>query len=212
MMTWPVISSDLARRASSRRARRRMPPSDGLPQPRAGLPASWGTEDHRKRAEATREKFKAEGAQVPRFTERVDAAGNPTPPPPPPWFTLVAAIFPAIPVACFVPVSTMFIWLPVWIAAFYLLPRPLGIELSPMLFVCLVVTYRALSHEGWSGVGLYLLTPILGFLMNLVESALWDTAEPFLVGQPGFGAGTTRVRQVGSGAGGASSQPVAKSD
>ena len=144
-----------------------------------------------------REEFAAEGAKVPRFSERVDASGNPSPPPPP-WFTFVAGLVPAIPVACFIPLSTILILFPVWVAVFYV-PNPIP-AVSPMLILCLMVTYYALSEAGWSGVLLLLLSALLGFLLNLAESAFWDTLEPFLVGQPGFGAGHNRVRPEGQAA------------
>ena len=144
-------------------------------------------QQHRRVAKMKRDVLRADGAAVPRFNQRVDAAGKPAPPPPP-WFTLVAALVPAIPYASVLPLSTLLLWLPVWICAFYYLPRPVA-QLSPCLVLCIAVTAGALWQQGWSSRWLLLLSPTLGFLMNLVESALWDTLEPFLVGKPGFGAG-----------------------
>ena len=172
-----------------------------LPRPSPMLPSSWGTEDHRKRSKAARERLSEEGAKAPRMTPRLDANGNAAPPPPPPWFTFVAAVVPALPCMCFVPPSILLMWHPVWVATFYVLPRPVP-QLSPMLILCFVVTFRALVHEGWeSWTSLLVLTAVIGFLMNLAESALWDTLEPFMVGMPGFGAGQQRTRQGASGGG-----------
>ena len=154
---------------------------DGLPRPRAGLPKSWGDDEHRRRAKASRERLRAQGAQFERLAPR-DV------PPPPQWFTLVAAIVPALPYAAFASASAIALWFPVWVACFYIVPRPLPL-LSPTLVLCIAVTYHVLSSQGWSGFGLAVLTPFLGFLMNLAESAFWDTLEPFLVGRPGFGSG-----------------------
>ena len=128
----------------------------------------------------------------PRVVPRVDIAGSASPPPPP-WFTLFAALVPALPYACFAPPLTLLVWLPVYVLIFYTLPRPVPM-LTPCVLLCFVVTYRALLLAGWPFWGKLVLTPPLGFLMNLVDSALWDTIEPFLVGQPGFGRG----RQVPS--------------
>lgn len=159
-----------------------------LPKPHPALPSSWGTEDHQNRSRAAREHLSREGAKAPRITPRVDANGHAAPPPPP-WFTLVAAIVPALPCFCFLPASTLFIWHPVWVLCFYFLPRPVP-QLSPMLVLCLAITFRALSIEGWvNWTSLVPLTAVLGFLMDLAESALWDTLEPFLIGMSGFGAG-----------------------
>ena len=61
-----------------------------------------------------------------------------------------------------------------------------------MLFICLVATWRDLLLAGYeSWYSLLPLTAVLGFLMNLAESALWDTLEPFSpLAKAGFGAGT----------------------
>lgn len=134
-----------------------------------------------------RDVLMADGAATPRLMPRSDSAGKPVKPPPP-WFTLVAALVPAVPYTCVLPASTLLLCLPVWIAVFYSLPRPLP-QLSPCLILSIGVAARELWHHGWSLVWLSLLSLPLGFLMNLVESALWDTLEPFLVGKPGFGAG-----------------------
>ena len=53
-------------------------------------------------------------------------------------------------------------------------------QLQPTLVLCLILTWRALSQEGWTGITLLLLSLVLGFLMNLSEAALWDTVEPLL--------------------------------
>ena len=136
-----------------------------------------------------RERLAAEAAATPRLTPR--------PPPPPPWFTAVAAAVPAVPIAFFLPLSTLACWLPVWVAVFY----GSSTVLRPILTLlgCFVVTYRGLVDEGWTGWSLYLLTLPIGFLMNLVEGALWDTLEPFLIGQEGFGQGTEKVVQRSTG-------------
>ena len=207
---WTSELSELAARPSgavlAQRARRdshNMPStdSDTLPRPNPVLPPSWGTEDHRRRSKALRERLSLEGARSPRMMPRVDANGSAAPPPPP-WFTFAAAVVPAIPCVCFVPPSVLLMWHPVWVASFYLLPRPVP-QLSPMLILCFVVIFRALVHQGWeSWAPLLLLTSILGFSMHLAESALWDTVEPFLMfGMFGFGAGRQSVKTRSSASG-----------
>ena len=158
--------------------------TSSLPDP--ALMASSGTGDHRNRP--FRDPLShEEGAKAPRIMPRVDANAKAVPPPP--WFTFMAAVVPALPCMLFIPARIFVVWHPLWVLAFYFLPRPVP-QLSPMLVLCFVVTFRALLHEGWVGwYSLAILTALVGFLMNLAHSAFWDTLEPFLVGTPGFGAG-----------------------
>lgn len=112
---------------------------------------------------------------------------------PPAWFTLVAAAVPAVPLCFFLPFSTLVVWLPVWVALFFLqlVPalEPLYAvrQLSPMLVLCLVAAYRGLSAEGWSGYRLLVFSLPVGFLQNLVLGALWDTLEPVICNLTGLG-------------------------
>lgn len=111
----------------------------------------------------------------------------------PAWFTLFAAAVPAVPYRFFLPFTTLFVWLPVWVALFFLQLVPAlellyaARQLSPMLVLCFVVAYRGLSAEGWSGLSLLVMTLPVGFLQNLVLGALWDTLEPVLCTLTGLG-------------------------
>lgn len=67
-------------------------------------------------------------------------------------------------------------------------------QLSPMFVTCVFVCWRALSSAGWtSWFALPLCSLLLGGLQNLAQSALWDTLEPFLVGDPDHGRGVQRL-------------------
>ena len=136
------------------------------------------------------------------------------PPPPPAWFTLLAAAVPALPFWLFLPLSTLIVWLPVWVAAFYLQRLSTGSSIIDRiqmpLFGSLYVSYRGLISEGWVGWKLYVAMWPVGFLMNLVESALWDTFEPFLIGQEGFGQGTAKLKPLSSKAASSASDPPAQ--
>ena len=74
--------------------------------------------------------------------------------------------------------------------------------IKPPLIICAYACHRELIAAGWSsGWSLYFFSlPASTFLMNLVESALWDTLEPKLIGETGFGQGVKRRRPVGEGA------------
>ena len=63
-----------------------------------------------------------------------------------------------------------------------------------MLLMTWVVTWRELTAAGWSMWASRLLCLPLGFLQNLVQSALWDSFEPLLIGDPTHGVGM--VRQI----------------
>jgi hypothetical protein len=136
---------------------------------------------HKRAAKLKREELTQAGAATPRLIQREK-------PPPPPWFTLVAGLVPAVPYSCFAPASNLLLWLPVYVACYYIFVRSRWNNLVCVL-LCVGVTYRALSQMAWSFWARIAGSPILGFLMHLVESALWDTIEPFLIGQAGFGAG-----------------------
>jgi hypothetical protein len=102
-------------------------------------------------------------------------------------FCLFAAAVPAVPFCIFLPASLLIYCLPVWVIVFYI-PLPLT---SYLLFaVCALTTYRGLVAEGWTTwLGLVAGTVVLAECMNLSLSALWDAAEPFLIGSPEFGKG-----------------------
>ena len=139
-------------------------------------------------AQARRAALKAEGEAAPRFV-----ASQRRRAPPPPWFTFLAAMVPALPYVIMISASTLVMYFPVYVAVFYLgnaiVPQSMR-RVSLCLLLCFFATGRALANNGWSGIALVLLTVVLGMFMHLAESAMWDTFEPFLVGQPGFGAGT----------------------
>jgi hypothetical protein len=127
-----------------------------------------------------------------------DVEGEATPPPPT-WFTLIAAAVPAIPFSVWVSYQVLLYWLPVWVVTFYALPRKV-LRLSPTLLVSMFATHGSLVEARWAGWSLWVATALLGFLMDLIESALWDSLEPYIIGQKGFGAGSRR--RVDQGAGG----------
>ena len=122
---------------------------------------------------------------------------------PPPWFTLVAALVPALPFAIFLPISLLLWYLPLYVACFYAKERLVRYALLPprlpmCIGVCVFASYRGLVAAGWTGWSLYAVSLICGFLMDLAESALWDTMEPFIFGQEGFGEGKKQPVKLSS--------------
>ena len=119
---------------------------------------------------------------------------------PPFWFTIFAAVLPALPYCAFVRPQPLLLWLPLWVVLFYMrrvhILSPLYAlpQLQPMLLMTWVVTWRELTAAGWSMWASRLLCLPLGFLQNLVQSALWDSFEPLLIGDPTHGVGM--VRQI----------------
>ena len=102
---------------------------------------------------------------------------------------LFAALLPAIPFCCFLQASALLWWFPVWVAVFYL-PMPSMLEGGPKNFMlCTVAVYWSAHAEGWSTARVLLGTVVLAQLMNLTHQALWDAAEPVLVGSPNHGRG-----------------------
>ena len=76
---------------------------------------------------------------------------------------------------------------PCWVAVFYL-PLPRAVPKTYML--SLAAVFRSLTVEGWtSWLSLIVGTLIFAQAMNLTHSALWDAAEPFLIGNPSHGRG-----------------------
>ena len=133
-----------------------------------------------------------------RANNSTSAPSEPTPPPAPPndaeppsaLFCLAAAALPALPFCIFLPGSTLLYWFPAWIAVFYL-PVPKTATGYCLMALCSYVTYNGLIARGWSSwASIILGTVATAMCMNLALSALWDAAEPFLIGSPNFGQGT----------------------
>ena len=120
-------------------------------------------------------RLRAEAMFTPRFIRRESSGW-----PPPPWCTLSISLVQAMPLSLLLPPSLLLKSLLPWVAAFYLLPRPVP-QLSPMLLLCIGASYLALSVKGWTGWALPLMAVPLGFVMNLVEAGMWDSLEPLLV-------------------------------
>jgi len=119
-----------------------------------------------------------------------DAAPMPTDDEPPSaLFSLFAAVLPAVPFCCFLHPSALLWWFPVWVAVFYL-PMPAMLQEGPKNFMlCTLAVYYSAHAEGWSTPRVLLGTAVLAQLMNLTHQALWDAAEPLLIGSPNHGRG-----------------------
>ena len=110
--------------------------------------------------------------------------------PPSALFCLGAAALPAVPFCICLPASTLLLWFPLWIAIFYL-PLPKAWTGRCLMAMCSYVTYNGLTAGGYSSWASILPGTIaLAICMNLSLSALWDAAEPFIIGSPNFGQGT----------------------
>ena len=119
-----------------------------------------------------------------------DAAPMPTDDDPPSTlWCLFAALLPAVLFCCFLHPSALLWWFPVWVAVFYL-PLPAMLQDGPKNFMlCTVAVYWSAHAEGWSTPRVLLGTVVLAQLMNLTHQALWDAAEPLLIGSPNHGRG-----------------------
>ena len=119
-----------------------------------------------------------------------DAAPMPTDDDPPSaLWCLFAALLPAVLFCCFLHPSALLWWFPVWVAVFYL-PLPAMLQDGPKNFMlCTVAVYWSAHAEGWSTPRVLLGTVVLAQLMNLTHQALWDAAEPLLIGSPNHGRG-----------------------
>ena len=119
-----------------------------------------------------------------------DAAPMPTDDDPPSaLWCLFAASLPAVPFCCFLHPSALLWWFPVWVAVFYL-PLPAMFQDGPKNFMlCTLAVYWSAHAEGWSTPRALLGTALLAPLMNLTHQALWDAAEPLLIGNPNHGRG-----------------------
>ena len=130
-----------------------------------------------------------------RALERVSRALPPTSDASPPstGFCLFAAAVPAAPFCLYLPASLLLFSLPVWVFIFYL---PLPLTSYKTFAACTLATYYGLTVlEGWmSWWKIAAGTFFLAQCMNLSLSALWDAAEPFLIGSPNFGSGKQLVR------------------
>ena len=119
-----------------------------------------------------------------------DAAPMPTDDDPPSaLWCLFAASLPAVPFCCFLHPSALLWWFPAWVAVFYL-PLPAMFQDGPKNFMlCTLAVYWLAHAEGWSTPRALLGTAVLAPLMNLTHQALWDAAEPLLIGNPNHGRG-----------------------
>ena len=119
-----------------------------------------------------------------------DAAPMPTDDDPPSaLWCLFAASLPAVPFCCFLHPSALLWWFPAWVAVFYL-PLPAMFQDGPKNFMlCTLAVYCSAHAEGWSTTRALLGTAVLAPLMNLTHQALWDAAEPLLIGNPNHGRG-----------------------
>ena len=119
-----------------------------------------------------------------------DAAPMPTDDDPPSaLWCLFAASLPAVPFCCFLHPSALLWWFPVWVAVFYL-PMPAMLQDGPKNFMlCTLAVYWSAHADGWSTPRALLGTVAMAPLMNLTHQALWDAAEPLLIGNPNHGRG-----------------------
>ena len=107
-------------------------------------------------------------------------------------FAIAAAAIPAAAWCCFLPLVSLLWWLPASIVASYgkeMLPDSLPIESALHLYAAYSAIVDAEWERWWA---IMFGTLLLQKAMGLSHEAIWDAFEPFIIGRPGHGVGTTK--------------------